>query len=159
MNTLKLSPITDGEGTPLLTRASVYLVDSERQHRIGWVVATGEPITEYRAVSVKEDVELLLVPNALIGIDAQGSPTWYLVTMSTWYKSEIYLIQMPEADGDYDLPELVGLQGVQPGTPMWDTLIALITSADISHIPAGALVPTTVAATLNELTSRIEVLE
>ena len=154
MTIVTISPVKDASGADVVAYATVILVDETGAHRIGWQVSTGGPISEYRNVRFcASELALSLVPQDDIAIDANGTSTWYKITLSTGNRDEPYLIQVPdltegegeeEEEAEVSLVELIGADAVDPATFMANRLLPLggtngqFIVADVSGSPQWA---------------------
>jgi hypothetical protein len=101
MPRLLVEPMRDGSGTAFRTQVRITLVDGTGTPRIGWIRSSGEPTTECSNLVVDAPVEVPLVPNVGIAIDAEGSQTWYRVELATPHRREVYRVSMPDDDATH----------------------------------------------------------
>lgn len=137
MTIVHIPPVLDGAGSPLPATCTVRLVNAESVPVIGFV---GETLaTEYQTRSLTlTGLDLTLAAQSDIALP-DGAATWYEVTISTQYRQERYLVQVPDSPSPVPLHTLVGATAIAPADILAGRLLTLDERAALAaaSIPSG----------------------
>ena len=144
MTDLRIKQVQNGAGDVLPATVSITLVDADGLQRIGWQVSTGQQVTEYQGESLRlADLVVPLTPQDDIAIDADASPTYYLVQLLADRRTESYTVQVPDSGAEQQLVDLVGAAAIPAGSILEGRLLpATADEGNILIYSGGAWIAT-----------------
>jgi hypothetical protein len=119
MTLVRIPPVSNGAGDPVPARVRITLVDARSRRALGFRLEDGTFVAEALDLPLGEQpLEVPLLSQSEIALDADGAPTYYRVAilLDGGSTEKQYQVQVEASATPVDLADLVGAASIAPGS-------------------------------------------